>query len=274
MWRRSSTTLTCSAVALLCAPAAIVDARTQFDWLPAAVCADASDSARCRTAQPRDWTAADRRVVQDALDRLAQHPLAAALLAGARANGYRGLQRYASDVQANAAGEYVTKFGPGFVLYVPKIIGITDAFFELAELRDARGGYRVGDLVLLHEIVHAYDDRQVSSAADFTSHHGWHQEDGAWQYRHRVNLSEYHGVYARTLTLYAQGRYADAWDADRAFATSLAVPLPRMQALASPAETFADVLSHLVLDPTAREYLAPATLAWFDRHIERQLRLP
>ena len=238
-----------------------------FPLLPAARCSDAVDAAQCEAASPKEWTPEERQLVQASLDRLATTDLGRGILEGARANGYRGLQRYRAEVQRNAAGTYETKFGPGFVLYTPKIIGITDAFFELAAVRDARGGYRVGDLVLLHEIVHAFDDRKRSTAEEFTALTGWRLEKGRWQYTNRVSYSAYSGVYAETLTLYARGRYEDAWTRDREFATSLPVAVPRIQSLVTPAETFADVVAHLILDPTAREYLSPALVAWVQKNV-------
>lgn len=242
--------------------------------LPPARCADAHDVRRCETAGPKAWTAAEQQVVSDTIERLQASPLVRGIVRGARANGYRGLQRYATDTARDAHGAYVTKFGPGFVLYTPKVIGVTDAFFALADLRDARGGYRVGDLVLLHEIIHAYDNRTRSTERDFTSLAGWAFDKGEWQYTNRVGISAYNGVYADTVTLYARGRYAEAWTRDRAFATALPVAVPRLQSLVTPAESFADILAHLILDPSAREYLQPKMVAWFEQHVFPGLLAP
>jgi hypothetical protein len=245
---------------------------TALAFAPPAVCAEAPDRHHCEAASPQDWTAAERRIVEDALNRVLAHDLGRAIVERARTNGYRVLHRYRTDVQRNRSGQYESKFGPGFVLYPAKVIGITDAFFELAELRDARGGYRVGDLVLLHELVHAFDDRQRSIDTGFAALTGWKFEDGRWHYTNRVSYSGYSGVYAETLTLYARGRYDEAWSRDREFATSLPNPLPRLQSLVTPAESFADIVAHLILDPTAREYLAPPVVEWVEKHVFAALR--
>jgi hypothetical protein len=240
--------------------------------LPPVRCEAMADVRQCEAAKPLEWSAGDRTTLDATMNRLRGNELVRGLLAGVSANGYRGFNRYTTETQRTEAGAHVAKFGPGFVLYGPKVIGITDAFFELAEVRDARSGYRAGDLVLLHELVHAYDDRQRSSERAFTALTGWTLADGRWQYTNRVNLSEYHGVYAETLTLYARGRHAEAWTRDRTFATRLAVPVPRLQSLVSPAEAYADIVAHLILDPTARDYLAKPVVAWVEQQVFRDLR--
>ena len=233
-------------------------------FLPAARCADAADVDQCKAARPKEWTADEIQAIRSTLQRLQRHELVPGILAGALANGYRGLQRYGTDTQRDADGSYETKFGPGFVLFDANVIGITDAFFDLAEVRDPIGGYRVGDLVLLHELIHAFDDRRQSHLSDFVALTGWTRENGRWQYKNRVSLSGYNGIYADTLTMYARGRYEEAWARDRRFATALAVPVPRIQSLVDPGESFADILSHLILDPTARDYLPAPVVAWVE----------
>jgi hypothetical protein len=79
-------------------------------------------------------------------------------------------------------------------------------------------------------------------------------------------------VYADTLTLYATGRYGEARKRDRSFATSMKVPLPTIQALASPDETFADILAHLILDDRAGAYLEPHVVRWFEADVFPALR--
>jgi hypothetical protein len=241
-------------------------------FLPAAKCAAASDVRQCEVATPKEWTVEERRTIAQALQRLREDELARGIVAVAHANGYTGLSRYVTDTRKHPLNGDIAKYGPGFVLFAPKIIGITDAFFEMAEIRDARGGYRVGDMVLLHELVHAFDDRQQSATSEFTSLTGWTQIDGQWQYSRRVSISEYNGLFAETLTLYARGRAAEAWERDRAFATRLLSPVPTVQSLATPRETFADILAHLILDPTAPRYLPPDVVQWFEAHVFPGLR--
>jgi hypothetical protein len=243
-----------------------------FSFLPPLPCGQTPYHEQCRVARPKDWTVEERRHISDALDRLSAHELARGILAGARDNGYEGFQRYSTDTRRNESGEQVAKFSPGFVLFDAKTIGITDAFFEMADVRDPIAAYRLGDFVLLHELIHAFDDRQHSTAAGFTAATGWLQQNGRWAYTNRVSVSDYNGIFAETLTLYARGRYLDAWTRDRGFATTLAVPLPRIQSLATPAEAFADILAHLILDSTARSYLKPSVVAWFESDVFPALR--
>jgi hypothetical protein len=242
-----------------------------FSLLPAANCGEAGDVRRCEVAQPKEWTADERLSMQAAIRRLATDPLVRGLVVGAQDNGYRGLRRYANDTQDSTTG-VVPAFNPGFVSYSLKVIGITDAFFQTEHVRDPISDYRFGDLVLIHELVHAYDNRDGSSKREFTAATGWVSKDDRWLYTNRVDYSTYLGVYADTLTLYATGRYGEARQRDRSFATSMKVPLPTIQGLASPDETFADILAHLILDSRAATYLEPQVVRWFEANVFPALR--
>jgi hypothetical protein len=235
-------------------------------------CEQAADARQCRVAQPKEWSADERARLEQTIGRLAEDELVRGIIAGARDNGYQGLRRYFTDTKLDQASGWVPKFSPGFVLYGSKTIGLTDAYFQIDDLRDPLADYRVGDLVLLHELIHAYDDRGSSAGAAFTSITGWVLKNDKWEYANRVNLSEYFGVYAETLTLYARGRHAEAWARDRRFATSLRFPVPTIQSLATPGESFADILAHLIVDPRARDYLEPRVVAWFEANVFPALR--
>jgi hypothetical protein len=82
-----------------------------------------------------------------------------------------------------------------------------------------------------------------------------------------VNFSGYQGVVAETLTLYSRGRYEEAWARDRAFATAMTFPLPTIQSLVNPGESFADILAHLIVDPRAATYLGPGVVEWFEQTV-------
>ncbi len=243
-----------------------------FSLLSPTKCEEANDVRQCRTAQPKDWSTEDRRVVQEAMRRLKDHELVRGVLVGAQENGYRGLRRYSTDTQEDPTHGPVAKFNPGFVLYTSKVIGLTDAFFQTEDVRDPISDYRFGDFVLIHELIHAFDDRKKSSDRAFTTMTGWVFRNDRWEYVNRVGLSDYLGVYADTLTLYASGRYAEAWARDRSFATSLRFPLPTIQSLVRPDESFAGILAHLIVDSRAATYLKPELVEWFESNVFPTLR--
>lgn len=248
------------------------DRAVVFPLLPHTPCEEAADRARCAVASPKPWSEDERRSIGDALQRIAGQELVRGIIVGALDNGYEGLRRYATDTEPAPGSGWEPKFSPGFVLYGAREVAVTDAYFLTADMTDAKSAYRFGDLILIHELAHAFDDRARSIDEGFTSLVGWTFKDGAWAYARRVGWSQYHGVLADTLTLYGRGRYRDAWTRDRAFATSLAYPLPTIQSLVNPAESFADMLAHLMLDSTARSYLDARVVAWFEQQVFPGLR--
>jgi hypothetical protein len=238
-----------------------------FWLLPAEKCVDAEDGRRCLVSRPKAWSADERHLLQSSMRRLNAHHLVQGLLVGAQENGYSGLRRYATYAKEDPTAGPVPNFSPGFVLYTAKVIGLTDAFFQTESVRDPISDYRFGDLTLVHELVHAFDDRRKSTDPEFRSMAGWGFRNNRWEYVNRVDYSEYLGVYANTLTLYASGRYDDARTRDRSFATSLRFPVPTIQSLARPDESFADILAHLIVDRKATTYLQPEVVDWFERNV-------
>jgi hypothetical protein len=194
------------------------------------------------------------------------------IVAGARANGYAGLRRYSTHTEVHPRQGRIAAFSPGFVLFKSKVIGITDAFFAMRDVTDSISGYRFTDLVLLHELIHAFDDRKLSMDAEFAALTGWVFRNERWEYANRINYSEYKGVVAQTRSFYGLGRYADAWASDRAFATTMPFAFPTIQSLVNPGESFADILAHLIVDPAADNYINPDVVRWFDRAVLPKLR--
>jgi hypothetical protein len=240
--------------------------------LPPVRCDQTSDERQCQVAGPKAWTADERRVIEDAMARLTGSELFRGVLVGARDNGYTGLRRYLTATMRDPTHGRIAMFSPGFVLYGSKDIGITDAFFQTESVRDPISEYRYGDLILVHELVHAFDDRRGSTEPGFTSVSGWVFKNERWAYVNPVDLPAYRGVFADTLTLYARGRYGDAWTRDRSFATTMTFPLPTIQSLVSPGESFADILAHLIVDARATSYLKPQIVDWFETHVFPALR--
>jgi len=243
-----------------------------FSLLPPSNCDLTPDARRCRVSGPKEWSGTERDFIRQTLRRLAVQDLVQGLLVGAHENGFSGLRRYANDTQQDPALGPVPAFNPGFVFYSAKEIGITDAFFATEGVRDPISDYLFGDLVLIHELVHAFDNRKGSTEHGFTTMTGWALRDNRWEYVNRVSYSAYLGVYADTLTLYATGRYGEARTRDRSFATSLSFPMPTIQSLASPDESFADILAHLIVDPRAATYLKPRVVEWFEANVFPALR--
>jgi hypothetical protein len=242
-----------------------------LSFLTAAKCGASTDN-QCLVAGPKEWTADERAIIEDALLRLTTRELFRGLLVAAQENGYKGLRRYSTATKRDPNFGRVAMFSPGFVFYGSKDIGITDAYFQTKGVTDPISGYRYGDLILVHELVHAFDDGRYSREGAFTSVSGWVLRNERWSYTYPVDIPAYHRVFAQTLTSYARGRHEDAWVEDRTFATTMRFPLPTIQSLVSPSESFADILAHLIIDEQATTYLKPQIVDWFEAEMFPFLR--
>jgi hypothetical protein len=147
-------------------------------------------------------------------------------------------------------------------------IEMTDRFFEKGGQRDQRAQYLLQTRIFLHELFHAIDDhgeRFSMVNGEFASLIGLVYIDHGWR-RINVTESEEHIQYDianRIKQLLTQNQYEEAWNAGRVYATRPEIALPSMRALDSPAEAFAEIGAHLLLDPTVATYLKPQVIDYF-----------
>jgi hypothetical protein len=217
------------------------------------------------------WQAREVEIVAADLKEIQADRLGARVLARVWADGWTVLRRYIRH----------TPETPGTYANVdwnrlPWAIDVNDALFGCVGVRDTFSGtpgYSATAQILLHEIFHTFDGptHVLSSPPAFWREAGFIQTANG---RLRFNLTPKE---RDILKPFAEGEPLDCDDSTRwarAYAVQTLGRAPSTTALISPKEAFAEIGSHLVLDPNAKRYVSPALRAYFERVVFRALPNP
>ena len=223
----------------------------------------------CALREPKAWSQSDLETVKQAIDAVLLHPKGQDIVARTRQRGFATLRRYAAglhDSKPVAAIAAVLQRGS-----VSDGIDLHDRFFEDAGARDTYSGtpgYLYTAQALLHECMHAVDDQPVRP--QLLKQVGFVQTGQRWRFA--VTESADAAVMAefgREVARFEQAAdLASVRRLNRRLALEMRpVRMPTMQSARSPAEAFAEIGSHLILDPGARNYLPRSIVAYFDAQV-------
>jgi hypothetical protein len=233
----------------------------------------------CAIRQPKDWTSADREVVERAIDAVAARRGGRAIAERAQARGFQTLRRYAFGGTRDANGTPVPL--PGAEAQTHRSaeatsIDFNDRFFRWGALRDqfsGAPGYLVAAKIFLHECFHAIDE--WSHTDEFAKTVGFvRSASGEWQIPAFFDTQEEQNSYTRLMAQIPEldrlDGVEDLWQLSRRLALRMKpVRLPAMLAGRSPSEAFAEIGAHLIMDDRARSYLPPDVVAFFDSRVLR-----
>jgi hypothetical protein len=226
----------------------------------------------CRLAAPKAWTPAEIATVKMAIDEILSHSRGRELAARMTKLGTRDLRRFASGVRKGVPV-------PAIAAALQRrptsaAIAVYDRFFATQDHRDThsgRPGYLFVSQLLLHEWMHAIDT--WSDDAEFLKVAGFIRAGARWRFAVQTPAEvEALTQWDRDLeALEKSGDFVAQLHLNRRLALNLKpIRFPTMDCLRGPAEAFAEIGSHLILDPNARNYLPVELVAYFDRHIFRQ----
>lgn len=230
--------------------------------------------ADCDLRKAKQWAADEIDVVKEAIDDIATAPYGKAILNRCQQRGFRTLRRYAFGGTRDSQGAVVPLPGPEAQLHRDRFvttIDINDPFFLKRGFRDTAGsspGYRLVAQVLLHECLHAVDD--LSGSSEFLAVVGFTKGGTRWRFAVETAadasvLTQFSDQFAK---LGRSGDWERIWRINRSLALQMRpVRVPTMGSIRSPAEAFAEIGSHLVLDGRARGYLLPAVVTFFEKHV-------
>jgi hypothetical protein len=143
-----------------------------------------------------------------------------------------------------------------------RFVTFLDRFFEQPDLRDLVAGYRLQTQRLLHELFHALDMRSRSSGrvSDSVAFQRWAGFDARGRFASAV-ASQVNREIQRVNSLNDSGQIEAAWNLDRS--GGMKIGLPTLAAAQSPRESFAEIGSHLLLDPKGTRRMLRSELVQF-----------
>ena len=228
----------------------------------------------CELRKPKPWTAGEIDTLKGAIDEIVARPMGKLIIDRAQRRGFLTLERYAfAGINPESGAPYPPP-GPTAALR-PYLytIDIYDPYFAKPRRRDpfsGKPGYLDAARLLLHECFHAVDN--LSRTDEFRKLAGFMRAGSAFTFA-AGNEADVHALteFAKYFnSLESPGDWERLWRANRSLALGMKpVRVPTMGSIRSPAEAFAEIGSHLILDPRARTYLPRETVAYFDERVLR-----
>jgi hypothetical protein len=254
--------------ALWTAPIAAQEARRNHAFTFVAGTCEKSQG-DCQTRGPKAWTGDEASLVSAALDAIAAKPLGRLVLNRVALQGVTTLRRFSSGASRpkDPLGiESAAQFDRTLPTHA---IDVHDLYFSYREVRDpfsGNPGYLLTAEILLHECFHVLDGGTGSLAAARLA--GFSRSGTGWRFS---ILTAEDALVFNTLSVERAGagdRLVDVERVNRSLALKLRpTRVPSIRATRSPAEAFAEIGAHLVLDPKARTYLPADIVDYFDRHV-------
>ncbi|MCX6116547.1 MAG: hypothetical protein NT027_03325, partial [Proteobacteria bacterium] len=235
-----------------------------FSFSPGRSCVNEwIDPSFCVATEPREWTQTELSKVGTWISSM---PIG--LLSRVKANGFDSLFRYGHGFRKSADNIGYTRDEPGaWVWGRDKSINVSDLIFAASPL-DPFGRYDFSHKTIVHEFAHAFDSGTIDDS--FLELIGWRKVDGVWVLSD-FDMDEVRATYKRVQKLGFEGlnehspqKIAEAIMLNRRYGMERG--FPTAYAMTNPSECFAELLSHLIVDPTHREYLSDDILEWFSKN--------
>lgn len=215
------------------------------------------------------WSPEEKEIVSEYLRNI-KGPRLAFFLKTIKEKGITKLHRvvYGSTWYNNAAerrAEFVRSANSGILWVDPvtNVIGFTDRFFKGTAFVDPFAQIERKQLNVLHELIHVFDiaNGHISSEDGFKKASGW-----AWDGKQFVingvdyatAMRDWESIYR----LIKNHKAVDAYHTDRV--KGVQYGFPTLYSMTNSHESFAEILSYYILDPTAPTYLSPELMKYFD----------
>jgi hypothetical protein len=223
----------------------------------------------CLQRGPKAWTPSEMQTFEEAVRDIQTRPGGQEILKRAQEAGARRVGRFqvglAEDKPQPGIGAALlrTQAYRGIHLY--------DRWFSLSKLRDTVGGkpgYRVTSQVLLHECFHAVD--RFSNDPAFMTAAGFVSAGSRWRFSAATvpDMELMLRFEKMQPILESKHDVAGLSRLNRQLALARRpVRVPSMRAVTNPAEAFAEIGSHLIIDARARRYLRKDLVRYFDERV-------
>ena len=223
----------------------------------------------CAQQLPRSWSADELSKVRQSIDEIK-----------ARASGDTIMQRIQIPrrvvIRRFTHGRSSGTVDPTIIASFRRrgdldLVELYDRFFRFGDSRDVlsgRRGYRFQTQVLLHELLHALDEHSGSAA--FQKVAGFVQAGS--RVRFAVSTPAEVSALSQWAAVIPRLENTEAYVEQRRLNRRLAmdqrpIRIPTMDCIRGPAEAFAEIGSHLILDDNAPRYLPSSVTDYFAREV-------
>lgn len=222
----------------------------------------------CEAVEFKPWSEEDKKLVSFYLSNI-RDPRLAFFLKTIQDKGITKIHRvsYSSSWFNNISVRRVefTRSADRAILWVnpvTQVIGFTDAFFKGTGFMDPYAQIERKQLNVLHELAHVFDIAQghISSEAAFQEAAGWRWNGKEYVLRN-VDYEKVKNELQSILDLVKNGQAPDAYCRDRELGVKYG--FPTVYSMVNSHESFAEILTYLILDPTAESYLSKDLVRYF-----------
>ena len=224
----------------------------------------------CAKQLPRSWSAHELSKVKQSIDEIQIRPSGDALIQRIQVPRRVVIRRFTHGRSGGTVDPtIVASFRRRGDL---DLVELYDRFFRFGDSRDVlsgRRGYRFQTQVLLHELLHALDEHSGQDA--FQKAVGFVQAGSRVRFAvgtpaEVAALSQWEAVIPR---LERAEDYVEQRRLNRRLAMNQRpIRIPTMDCIRGPAEAFAEIGSHLILDDNASKYLPRQVTEYFSKELD------
>jgi len=219
----------------------------------------------CEISKPKAWTANELREMKQSLDAIFPPGKLDQFKHNIQAGGFIKIYRYTDGV-APLGASFISRAAWFWVDPSDRSINAADLGVLSPDVADPHGGFpSFNNLVLLHELAHAYQsvnpelDQPFIRVAKYQTPHGkWEVENGPYWRDVKDQVTE-----ARKLFL--EGRTQEALRLSRNYAVPYGYPTA--YAMFHPIEGFAEIVAYTYFDQTAPKYMDPNLVRWVRQNV-------
>ncbi|WP_232469121.1 hypothetical protein [Bdellovibrio bacteriovorus] len=221
----------------------------------------------CEAVEFRPWSEAEKQIVGEYLANI-NDPRLGHLLEVIKSKGITKIHRvgYGATWYNNISkrrAEFVRSRDKALLWVNPvtNVIGFSDSFFTGTSFMDPHAKVDRKQINVFHELVHVFDVAlgHISTSQEFYDSVGWHW-DGK---EHVIGGVDYHQSqldFKNILALVGNKQSARAYAQDREL--GIQYGFPTVYSMTNTHESFAEIISYYIFDPTAKDYLSPKIQAY------------
>ena len=237
---------------------------------------DCASDIPCEIIEPKDWSYGEIEFVSNALIKFRSGGLRH-ILNTIQSFGYNTIERssfwyflrfdfekiFAHDRTSETSAVTIESEERGTIV-------LTDTFFNEPVKIDPISGENHQEIILLHELAHAYDLHRVfSTSQEFLNLSGFEIDNIVPTFK-KITLKEIKDANLEFDELRSNKKFLEAHNMGREI--GIKNGLPRLYSLSNPSEAFADIVAFIYFDKNAENYLSSELIEYIDRTVLKGAR--